>query len=69
MIKPRHNQTSNPVPSDALSGRCVPSDALSGRCVPCYKSAVQESFVKNLTIFSSNKQNKQNKYTSSLFHS
>jgi hypothetical protein len=36
MIKPRHNQTCNPVPSDALSGRCVPSDALSGRCVPCY---------------------------------
>ncbi|MFK0729710.1 MAG: hypothetical protein ACIWVG_00705 [Gloeotrichia echinulata HAB0833] len=34
MIKPRHNQTCNPVPSDALSGRCVPSDALSGRCVP-----------------------------------
>jgi hypothetical protein len=25
MIKPRHNQTCNPVPSDALSGRCVPS--------------------------------------------
>ena len=32
MIKPRHNQTCNPVPSDALSGRCVPSPQSPAIC-------------------------------------